>query len=328
MNRGLVWFPVPVQLLGTLEFRRLAPELLGTWVRLVALSAEREGGGRIPGVADWRRDEYPALVGAGTTRGTIERLVEAGLARWDGSALVVEHYPERAEKALQKQREGGANAHQTDAIRPTNEPHPDNEQTPSDQRTDQVRGVGSAESLDSGARVGGTQPRGVRVRERVRGRSTASGDSLREPPDPAEAQIELFGEPIALPPPKAKRPPPWRRMLDRFAEGAGERWTETPVDRGLAVRLSGLAADLKASGVTAGDLVRAGAYAARGRREQLTPSWTATTGRLVEAIGRSKHAETSPIADDAGWTVIRGGKAASAPQSDDPPLAAAADPPS
>ncbi len=316
MKRGMAWFPVQLEVLGSLEFRRLTAEQLGAWVRLVAISAARESGGRVPGARGWRPDDFATLIGKGADRGTLRALVAGGLAAWDGDDLVILHYPVDSEAKVVAKREAGtaAAAKRWEAEKLAAE-------------------VEAAESLRSSDAAPNAHPmQSKSKRESKKGGSVLSGSSLREAPDPGRGKADKGQQlgllPDSIPPtPKAKAPPPWRRMLDAFARGAGERWTDTPVDRGLAIRLGGIATDLKASGVTAADLVRAGTYAARGRREQLTPSWCAMTGKLVEAIGRAKHAETSPIADAEGWTVIRGGRAASSSESDDRSLAAAADPP-
>lgn len=79
-------------------------EVVGAWLRLISFAGELESGiltksvkkyrrlgeARIAGCLDW--DERHWIVSAGVVRASADRLLIAGLARWDGHDLVLAGY--------------------------------------------------------------------------------------------------------------------------------------------------------------------------------------------------------------------------------------------
>lgn len=303
MKRGMAWFPVHLEVLATLELSRASHEAIGLWVRLVAIAAARETGGRITGMSGWTRTDLVRVVGPATTHAAIDRAAAAGLVRWDGTDLVIVHYPEDAELALRKQRAGGSDRSSPGPVDDLETPLSTSSRRPAPPSE-------KAESLNFDLTQGGTQGGGSKSKRESK-REISSGPSLRDVPDPRgaedefgsgpEGQLTLAGIPTPTGPLPPRKPRPWERMLDAFARGAGARWIAAEFDLRLAIPL-GVVAKLVYAKHSDADIEAAGMYVARNFPGPVGASWLAKGGKLSEAIARAKGS-------GSGLVVLSGGLA-------------------
>jgi hypothetical protein len=100
------WLSLPVPVMLGPDFLRLPEGVRATWLSLLAFCALRENGGVIAAADSWSNRDWDRL--AGTSKLGINKIVEGGLAWWEGGDLHVEHYPVGRERLLKIQRDAGA----------------------------------------------------------------------------------------------------------------------------------------------------------------------------------------------------------------------------
>lgn len=99
------WLSLPVPVMLGPDFLRLPEAVRATWLSLLAFCALRENGGVIGDAESWSNRDWDRL--AGTSKLGINKIVEGGLAWWEGGDLHVEHYPlGPEEKRKQRQASG------------------------------------------------------------------------------------------------------------------------------------------------------------------------------------------------------------------------------
>lgn len=303
---SLPWWPVATELLASEEFRRLPAAAGFTWLRLMNLCAARRGGGRLVGLAAWTRSDYQHGLGADSSAKHVAELVDRGIAAWDGADLVLRDYPIEAEARAEAKRSAGAAGAanrwkkvgtEVDATSRRQSPPPPPPETT------------SAESHEiADGRPIGDPMRVPMQRKSKRERKSSSGSSLRESPAAGAAEAK-GGQQLGLlpdqpaPPKPPKAPPPWRRMLDAFAKGAGSHWVEGAFDPRLAIPLGQVAKLLAGTEppTTARDLEEAGRWVRANYPSPVDPSWAAKAGKLAGALARAKAAGRSDDGDE-GWS--------------------------
>jgi len=78
---------------------------LVTWLRLAVISARALNGGRFVAAKTWNPTGWARV--AGVIRKEVDGTVAAGLARWEGEDLVLEHYDHQGEETWRRQSERG-----------------------------------------------------------------------------------------------------------------------------------------------------------------------------------------------------------------------------
>jgi hypothetical protein len=96
------WFKVETVAVLAPDFMRLRPELRGHWLTLRARCALEMNGGVFRGARAWSRREWNLI---GLELRVVERLVEVGLAKWEGEDLQVAHFDHEAEQAFRTRSE-------------------------------------------------------------------------------------------------------------------------------------------------------------------------------------------------------------------------------
>lgn len=87
------------------RFAHVDSAVLGDWLRLQASAGRALNGGRWPAAQVW--DDRRWMRTAGVARADLDRVIEAGLARWDGADLVLEGYDQAGEDLYRRQSAGG-----------------------------------------------------------------------------------------------------------------------------------------------------------------------------------------------------------------------------
>lgn len=102
-------------------------------------------------------------------------------------------------------------------------------------------------------------------------------------------------EPEGRPTERPSGPPPWRRLVELFADGAGRNFLAPPEkpERVVIIRLNQLARKLKGEQVTEGDIRGAGRIVA-GFPHPVGVSWLMRSPNLWDAIQRHRAARQQP----------------------------------
>ncbi len=87
------------------KHRDVDSQLMGDWLRMAATCARSFNDGRFVGAAAWAPGAWVRM--AGVTRKEVDAIVEAGMARWDGDDLALEHYDHQGEKIWHRKSQGG-----------------------------------------------------------------------------------------------------------------------------------------------------------------------------------------------------------------------------
>lgn len=95
------WLNLHIPLLRSPQFIGSDPVDRSTWIMLLTYCAQQENGGRIEDCAGWKDRKWQQL--AAVTFAEVRR--ETELWKWDGTALVVEHYPVNKEAEVKAKRE-------------------------------------------------------------------------------------------------------------------------------------------------------------------------------------------------------------------------------
>jgi hypothetical protein len=93
--------------LRSMEFLSKSPSVRGVWLAAQAYCSERETGGVIAGAKSFKSSVFRTLIGAGGNRRAIDDMVEAGLARWEGTDLHLAGYDLDGEAKYRSQRDAG-----------------------------------------------------------------------------------------------------------------------------------------------------------------------------------------------------------------------------
>jgi hypothetical protein len=99
------WLSLPVPVMLGPDFLRLPEAVRATWLSLLAFCACRENGGVISDAEGWSNRDWDRL--AGTSKLGINKIVEGGLAWWEGGDLHVNHYPLGPEEKRKQRQESG-----------------------------------------------------------------------------------------------------------------------------------------------------------------------------------------------------------------------------